>query len=234
MGAAPVARDRLTLPALLAVLSLASFALSIWLMKSGHSAARFSLSPSRAWEFLVGGLVAVEGFPVLRYAHARIVVRGVALVMLAIAIFGLRQGAGFPGFDALAPCIGAAMFIWSGIGVPTVSRYVFAPLEIVRFFGRISYSLYLWHWPLFTFARFSRSSLVLDTTEPLLLFVLTVAISWASWRYVEQPFRERRLAPTRRAAFGMATLASVCLIVAGVTGAVLAPRLRRRPQRDAV
>jgi peptidoglycan/LPS O-acetylase OafA/YrhL len=219
-----VARGRrFALPAALLVLSLASFALSIFLMKSGRSASGFFMSPPRAWEFLIGGLVAVDGFPVLRHALARAIARGAALVMLAIAIFGLRQGPGFPGFDALTPCVGAALFIWSGIGVPTVSRSSLAPLETVRFFGKISYSLYLWHWPLFTFARFSKNGLVLDTADKLALFALTVVISYLSWRLVEQPFRDRSLAPTRAAAFRMAAVGSITLLVAGGFG-VLASR----------
>jgi peptidoglycan/LPS O-acetylase OafA/YrhL len=214
-----VARGRrFALPPILVVLSVVSFALSIWLMKSGRSASAFFMSPSRAWEFLIGGIIAVEGFPVLRPLLARQIARGAALVMLAIPIFGLRQGPGFPGFDALTPCIGAGLFIWSGIGAPSLVRRPFAPLEIVRFFGRISYSLYLWHWPLFTFARFSKNGLVLDVADKLVLFALTVAISYLSWRYVEQPFRDRTLAPTRRAAFRIAGTASVALLAASGVG----------------
>jgi peptidoglycan/LPS O-acetylase OafA/YrhL len=212
---------RFALPVALGVLSLISFAFSIWLMKSGRSASAFFMSPPRAWEFLIGGLVAVEGFPALRPSWARHVARAISLVVIAIPVFGLRQGPGFPGFDALTPCIGAAMFIWSGIGEPSLPRRAFAPLEIARFFGKISYSLYLWHWPLFTFARFSKNSLVLDATDKLVLFAITVAISYLSWRYVEQPFRDRTLAPTRRVAFGMAGLASACLLAAGALGVML-------------
>src|SRR5579872_5576316 len=209
---------RFALPAILAALSLGSFALSIWLMKSDGSANAFFMSPPRAWEFLIGGLVAADGFPVLRRRIAQQIARGAALVVLAIPIFGLRQGPGFPGLNALAPCIGAAIFIWSGIGVPTLKRNVLAPLEIARFFGKISYSLYLWHWPLFTFARFSKNGLVLDATDRLALFALTVAISYASWRFVEQPFRDRTLAPTRAAAFRIAGAASVALLAVSALG----------------
>jgi peptidoglycan/LPS O-acetylase OafA/YrhL len=212
---------RFALPVALAVLSLVSFAFSIWLMKSGRSASAFFLSPPRAWEFLIGGLVSVEGFPVLRHALARQVARGTSLVVLAIPIFGLRQGPGFPGFDALTPCIGAAMFIWSGIGVPSLPRPVYAPFEVVGFFGKISYSLYLWHWPLFTFARFSKNSLVLDRVDKLMLFAVTVAISYLSWRYIEQPFRDRSLAPSRRAAFRVAGVSSLSLLAAGALGVAL-------------
>ena len=102
------AAARIALPAALGVLALASFALCIWLMRTDRSANAFFMSPPRAWEFLIGGLVAIPGFPVLRHALAQQIARGIALVLLAIPIFSLRQGPGFPGFNALAPCIGAA------------------------------------------------------------------------------------------------------------------------------
>ena len=209
---------RLALPAALGAMTLASFVLGVWLMRTDRSANAFFMSPPRAWEFLIGGLIAVEGFPVLRNALAQQVARGIALVLIAIPIFSLRQGPGFPGFNALLPCIGAAAFIWSGIGVPTLKRGAHSPLNAVRFFGQISYSLYLWHWPLFTFARFSKNSLVLDPQDKIALFALTVAISYLSWRFIEQPFRRGTLAPTRRAAFRIAGLATVVLLSAGAGG----------------
>ena len=81
---------RFALPVALGALSLASFALSIWLMKSGRSASAFFMSPPRAWEFLVGGIIAVDGFPALRPSWARQIARALALVVIAIPIFGLR------------------------------------------------------------------------------------------------------------------------------------------------
>ena len=218
-GLARAARGRrLALPVMLGVLGLASFALSIWLMNSDRSANAFFMSPPRAWEFLIGGLIATPGFPPLRQALARQIARTIALVVIAIPIFSLRQGPGFPGFNALAPCIGATVFIWSGIGVAPRKRSATSPLHLAKFFGQISYSLYLWHWPLFTFARFSKSSLVLDGFDKVVLFALTVLISYLSWRFVEQPFRERTLAPTRQAAFRIAGLASVALLVGSAFG----------------
>jgi len=113
------------------------------------------------------------------------------------------------------------MFLWSGIDVPTPKRSRYSPLTIVKFFGQISYSLYLWHWPLFTFARFSKNSLVLDPFDKIALFALTVAISYLSWRFVEQPFRSGTLAPTRRAAFRIAGLSTLVLLVASAGGIVV-------------
>jgi peptidoglycan/LPS O-acetylase OafA/YrhL len=215
---------RLALPVALGTLGLASFALSIWLMESGRSANAFFMSPPRAWEFLIGGLIAVEGFPVLHNALAQRIARIVGLVLIAIPLFSLRQGPGFPGFNALTPCLGATIFIWSGIGVPTPMRGRYSPLHVLRFLGQISYSLYLWHWPLFTFARFSKSSLVLGATDKIALFALTVAISWLSWRFVEQPIRLKAQVPTRRAAFRLAGLASAVLLAGSAGGMLLSLR----------
>jgi peptidoglycan/LPS O-acetylase OafA/YrhL len=211
---------RLALPIALGAMALASFGLGIWLMATERSANAFFMSPPRAWEFLIGGIIAIEGFPVLRKVLAQQIARGVAIILLLIPIFSLRQGPGFPGVNALTPCIGAATFIWSGIGVPTQKRNYYSPLNVAKFFGQISYSLYLWHWPLFTFARFSKSSLVLDPLDKIGLFALTVAISYLSWRFVEQPFRVRSLAPTRRAAFGTAGLATAVLLIGSAGGIV--------------
>ena len=213
--------SRVALPVAFGAMTLASFALSVWLMRTDRSANAFFMSPPRAWEFLIGGLIAIDGFPVLRNALVQQIARGIAVVLIAIPIFSLRQGPGFPGFNALTPCIGAAMLIWSGIGVPTLMRSLYSPLNVVRFFGQISYSLYLWHWPLFTFARFSKSGLVLDAIDKIALFALTVAVSYLSWRYVEQPFRRGSLAPTRRAAFRIAGLATVVLLAGSAGGIVL-------------
>ena len=212
---------RLALPIALGALALASFALGIWLMDTDRSATAFFMSPPRAWEFLIGGLVATPGLPVLRNWWAQQVARGIALVLLAIPIFSLRQGPGFPGVNALLPCIGAALYIWSGNGAATLIRPWYSHHHVVRFFGQISYSLYLWHWPLFTFARFSKSSLVLDPLDKVALFALTVAISYLSWRFVEQPFRQRALAPTRAAAFRIAGLSSAVLLAGGLFGVFL-------------
>lgn len=223
--------NRVVLATGLAALAVVSFGLAVWLMRTDASATAFFMSPPRAWEFLIGGLLAIEGFPVLRNAWAQLAARAVALFALGIPILSLRPGPGYPGIDALLPCVGAAIYIWSGIGVPTQVRGRYSHHHVVRFFGQISYSLYLWHWPLFTFARFSKNNLVLEVHEKIALFALTVAISYLSWRFVEQPFRDRMLMPTRRTAFAAALLASVVLIAGSVAGALLG---REAPEHDRV
>jgi len=212
---------RWALPIALAVIGGASLVLSIWLIATGVSENAFFMSPPRAWEFLIGGVIAIEGFPVLRNRVLQHIVRGIAVVMILIPVFTYQQGPEFPGYRALLPCAGAALFIWCGAGIPNQVRHPLSFLSMLRFCGQISYSLYLWHWPLFTFARFSKASLTLDLVDKTLLFALTVVISYLSWRYVEQPFRDRRLAPTRGAAFGTAALATLILLAGSAGGMML-------------
>jgi hypothetical protein len=203
----------LALPVALGALALAFFALCIWLMNTDRSADAFFMSPPRAWEFLIGGLVATPGLPLLRHALARQIVRGIALVLIAIPTFSLRQGPGFPGFNALAPCLGAAVFIWSGIGISTQERGRYSPLTTLKFFGQISYSLYPF--------------------DKMALFALTVAISYLSWRFVEQPFRRGSLVPTRRAAFRIAGLATAVLL-AGSAGGIVSNQMPSDADRAAL
>jgi len=210
--------SRLALPVTLGALTLISFVFGLSLMRNDATANAFFMSPPRAWEFLIGSIVALPSVPLLRHVLLRAAVRALALVLLAIAVFGLRKESPFPGWNALLPCAGAALFIWAGIGVPTKVRGRFSPFNLIKFFGQISYSLYLWHWPLFTFTRFSKASLTLGPGDKVTLFALTVAISYLSWRTIEQPFRQRRLAPTPVAGFGLAGVASILLLAAGVAG----------------
>jgi peptidoglycan/LPS O-acetylase OafA/YrhL len=164
------ARDRrghLWVPIALSAAALASFALSVWLIATDRTATAFFMSPPRTWEFLIGAIVAIGGFPVLRNIHLRRVARGVGIVLMLVAIFSPRSQS-FPGFAALLPCIGAAMFIWIGNGVTPAKLSRNWIMRIMRFYGRISYSMYLWHWPLFTFARFSKNS----TTDPQAVNIL--------------------------------------------------------------
>jgi len=212
---------RLALPVALALIGGVSLALSVWLIAAGRSDTAFFMSPPRAFEFLIGAAIAIEGFPVLHNRPLQHAVRGIAVVLILVPVFTYQQGPDFPGYRALLPCIGAAMFIWCGTGIPNRIRHPLSFLGVLRFCGQISYSLYLWHWPLFTFARFSNNGLTLDLVDKTVLFVLTVAISYLSWRFVEQPFRKGSLVPTRRAAFGIAGLATLALL-AGSAGGIVA------------
>jgi peptidoglycan/LPS O-acetylase OafA/YrhL len=204
--------------AMLAAIVL-SFSLGIWLLQWSEASA-FYMSPARAWEFLVGAIIAVDALPVLRGRRAQWLAQAIAYIALLVPIFGLRQL--YTGFNVLAPCLGAGLFIWSGSAMPAVThRSWLSPLNLFRFLGRISYSLYLWHWPLFTFARFSKTDLTLTPIEKVLLFAITIAISYLSWKYVERPFRRRLFFPTQRSAFVAAVVSSISLVLISGDGMLI-------------
>jgi hypothetical protein len=215
-----IAKRKQNLGNWLGAAALLSFGLSVWTSRRYPDAA-FYLAPSRAWEFLLGSMLAVGAVApprneVLRWTA---VVFGVALIL--IAGFSFTEATPFPGENALVPCLGAALSIWAFSG--TEGRPVKGPVEhVMVFFGRISYSLYLWHWPLFVFYQRFLGPLPgpteLTRTETLLLFAAAVLISYVSYRCVEQPIRNRTFAGTRRLLFGMAGAASAILLAVGIAG----------------
>ena len=164
-------------------LLVGSFAFS---MVAVHSAmTRFYLTPCRAWEFLCGALICLPGTPPLRHPLLR---EGAAVLGLAILALALSGYEPVPAVGLL-PCLGASLIIHAGNQGPTLISRGLSTRPVV-FIGLISYSLYLWHWPLLVFARYWN---VYDLPPVASLAVLGLAgvLATLSWRYVERPFRQR-------------------------------------------
>ena len=188
---------------------LLSFAASIWMTRRTPEAA-FYLAPSRAWEFLLGCLLAVEAIPRLsnRLWREGLSLFGIALI--AWSVFTFSQYMLFPGLNALVPCLGAAILIAVAGDKDTVVGRILASGPLV-FIGLISYSLYLWHWPIFVFARY----IVMDQLSlqtQIILLLITLPLSYFSWRYVEQPVRRGLYWRGRRLFIGsvVTALTAVC------------------------
>ncbi len=130
------------------------------------------------------------------------------LAMIAFAALTLHQGTNFPGFGAVLPCLGAALLIAAGPGNAVSRALSWRP---VVFVGLISYSLYLWHWPIWVFANawLGRAP---TPWEAAGCAALTFALSVLSWKFVEQPFRNKQ-AVTRMPLFTAAAgaMAMACL-----------------------
>ena len=179
-------RARPLLAPLLAVAALASFALEARIGAS-HPDLAFFLGPFRAWELLTGCLVA------LAPAHWRprgLTAQGLAVVGLVLLSLPFWQLFWLPsGLPTDLACAGAALLVGAGDGGTLVARAL--SWRPVVFVGRISYSLYLWHWPLFAFAN-----LCLPGGVPWELrgglILASFALAVASWRWVEQPARNAR------------------------------------------
>jgi hypothetical protein len=128
--------------------------------------------------------------------------------MIGIAVVALSSATPFPGFAALLPCIGAGLIIFAGTDGQPLTNRLLATAPFV-FVGQISYSLYLWHWPLYVFARYY-SGHNPGLSETLALIAAAFTFAMISWRYIEQPFRRRQALAHRGLLFavGAATMAA--------------------------
>jgi peptidoglycan/LPS O-acetylase OafA/YrhL len=187
-------------------LALGSFALSIWAVSHAPSAA-FYMLPTRFWELMLGGLVGLGAStgPERRWLREGLAALGLAAIVLAIVSY--TDMTPFPGLTALLPCAGAALIIYAGIGGSSAVGRLLS-LRPCVFVGKISYSLYLWHWPLFSLYRYQVGR-ELSALESATIIALSFVLSVLSWRYVEQPFRQPERVLGRRVIFRGAALGAL-------------------------
>lgn len=177
-------------------------------------AATFFLLPTRGWELLAGALIALRhhGVPPREDASWPAQALGLGgLLAILIAVFAFDGRTPFPGIAALLP-VGGTVAVIAGANPVTLAGRLLGSRLLVGC-GLLSYSAYLWHQPLFAFARHAsleKPSLGLFTG----LVLLTFGLAYLSWRFVEKPFR-RRERFTRRRIFVLAALGSLIFIVVG-------------------
>lgn len=205
--------SRARLLAVIGALLVLSFAFSVW--EVGHSpATAFYLLPSRMWELMLGAMVAIAPLPDLS-RRWRDAVALVGAFLIAWAIWTYDRWMPFPGLAAVAPCLGAALVIYAGRQTNIVARGLSA--KPVVFIGFISYSLYLWHWPVLVFAQVALNR-ALHPWEVYACIALSFALAALSWRFVERPIRKHRELEWR-ALFGGA---AVAMTVTALCGAAVA------------
>lgn len=173
------------------IVLLACLALSEWVARITFGAAYYLL-PTRMFELMIGSLLAMTWtqWPVLgRQAANTLSLAGIAMIVYsAIAIDSSFR---FPGINALYSTVGAASIILAGKSEFAVVNRLLS-LRPMVFIGLISYSMYLWHWPLIVFVRYV--SVELTTSWSLVFVAASVLLGWLSWKYVELPFRAQRRA----------------------------------------
>ncbi|HML30678.1 MAG TPA: acyltransferase family protein, partial [Hyphomicrobium sp.] len=215
------ARRALILPTMMILASL-SLAYSVHAVARTPGMAFFS-TPGRVWELLFGTILAFAAFSSVRNRVVREAEAFAGIGLIAGCYFAYSAMTPFPGLAAVPLCLGAVLFIHSGIEgsrerapeATAVARFLSTRPAVA--IGKISYSVYLWHWPLLVFVQYRFESVMdgADTHTVLALRSLLAAISIGlgalSWRFVEQPFRKRAAAhgPWPTFAAGMATFAVV-------------------------
>jgi len=179
------AAARLPRRGVIAALALVSFAWSAATSPLWPDAA-FYLLPARAGELLLGALVALSPPPAVD-ARGRETLAFLGLTLIAVAVAVIDRADPFPSWRAALPCLGTALVIHAGrAGATAVGRLL--ALSPLRFLGAISYSLYLWHWPVIVFARY-RLFDDLGAGAIAVLALVSIGLATLSWRFVERPFR---------------------------------------------
>ena len=201
---------------LIAVL-VASFAVNVALTDAASSWAFYSL-PTRAWQLALGGLLAVGGTSLPKPARVAAGVAGwFALVCLLAAAMLIDDRTPYPGLAALAPAIAGAILIGSGTVRKGAGLLLSTPP--VRFLGKISYSLYLWHWPILILVPLAAGAPIAAEGRAVLLLI-AVVVAWLSWRFVEEPFHHGRisvsLGPRPAIAGGVAAILILAIVAWGL------------------
>jgi peptidoglycan/LPS O-acetylase OafA/YrhL len=201
----------------LILLTVASFVYSVHDVAKDPAAAYF-VTPSRAWEFGLGGILAFFApNPGAGRDRVRAVVSWLGLAIIAVTLAVYTPQTPFPGATALPPVAATLLVIWAGTPAALAAPSFLMKLRPVQFLGDISYSLYLWHWPLIVLLPFILGS---GLTDYLRLAILVAAILLAiitKW-FVEDPARNGRLLASRPAWVSLTSTLALTALVAGGSG----------------
>ena len=180
-----------------------------------HPPSAFFLLPSRAWELLAGAALALGFVPTPRTEQSRNVAAVTGLALIAIGVSRLDSTSAFPGWNALWPCLGALLIIAAGeTGSNAVRRFVLERRPVI-FIGLISYSLYLWHWPLLVLARIAGRG-ALDLLPATVIVAIAIGLSILTWHFIERPFRAGAHTPAATPVLVRYAMASLAMIAVGV------------------
>lgn len=218
-------------PILCALAALVSLGLSIY-GTAYTPVASFYLLPTRAWELLVGSLLAFGLFPASgRRLAGWEALAGLALILGSACLYTATTP--FPGLAALPPVVGAALIIHSGLGSPAeerssvVTRLLASPP--LRFIGLISYSLYLLHWPIVVFMKYYFFEI--DAYQQIFIVAASILLAFLSWKFVEQPARSGKLLLARPQLFLAAGTGIAAIALAGWTAYAMDGLPGRIPQQ---
>ena len=178
----------------------------------------FYLTPFRAWELALGALLSIKFIPAPKSPFGKNLCGKIGILLVLGTVFLGSSSAPLLLMTSLAS-IGATLIIASSEGgISTVGKWL--SVRPVVFVGLISYSLYLWHWPLIVFQRtdglLGDSSGALTKLTPI---AVSIGIAWLSWKFVEMPFRSKARDISTGVVFGVASTATTSL--AALCGLVL-------------
>jgi peptidoglycan/LPS O-acetylase OafA/YrhL len=181
-------RSRTGMAITVAACTVIGFAVAVWTVNANQKAA-FYLLHARLWELASGGLIVFWQWP----ARFRQIPALLGLVLIAAPALTLTRPSPFPGINALGPVIGGMLIVAASPLSLGNRALALAPL---RFIGKVSYSLYLWHWPIIAFwKRYTNAQPGL--VEGICIGAISLVVAWLSWRFIEQPFRRKSAYPVQ-------------------------------------
>lgn len=191
---------------------ITSFAWSVYATARYPSAA-FFLLPSRIWELDIGLAVALLPGTGFGRSGRNQLASFAGLAAILSPVFHYNAGTPFPGAAALAPCLGTALILFANApSLTTSGRLLASPLPV--WIGKISYPLYLWHWPVLVFTKYHWIG-----EPPQLIALAALAVSfvlaWATWRWIEKPIRERRFLSSPRPLVLASVACSLAIVSVG-------------------
>ena len=202
----------------LTLVAAASFAASLVATRTAPSMAFFSL-PTRAWELALGGLVALTATQWRRLPPLAAAAMGWAgLLVILVACNRLGPTTPYPGTAALLPVLGTALVIGAGCATPVLGCGRVLAVAPMRAIGRLSYSWYLWHWPVLLLAP-ALLGHPLGLAERLAAAAVSGGLAVLTVRLIENPIRFA--APLRRSPLRSLAVGGVATAVAVCAGIVL-------------
>lgn len=183
--------------------------------------ATFYLLPARVWELAIGALIAFyflykrEHVEFIKTRKKTSEVLGfIGLLLICYSIFAFNKSTPFPSVYALIPTLGTGLIIIFSTSETIVGRFL--GIKPIVGIGLISYSTYLWHQPLFVFAR-NRSLTEPGTLLLLVLSVVSILLAYISWRFIESPFRNKKVV-SRKGVFTFAVIGTLVFASIGLSG----------------
>ena len=181
--------------------------------------ATFFLLPARAWELLLGSLLATHFTrsdgknPLARSVFSTELLSWLGLGLILYSVSAYSYATPFPGPTALVPCLGAALLIFANrTRVSSVGRLLSLPPVVLV--GKISYSIYLWHWPLMVFTKYAA---VGELTLPTRIGIAgaSIFLAYLSWKFIETPFRRPDFITSRKMIFRFFYASTALFVVLG-------------------